>query len=70
MYDFSVPNNAPGKCQKCNGAGVYRWGAVVNGRCTHVGPCFSCKGTGKQTAKDIHRNIAYNRHKVARIGGF
>lgn len=70
MFDMSVPNNKPGVCAKCSGSGVYRWGAVINGRCAHVGRCHSCKGTGKQTVSDIHRNIAYNRHKVLRIGSF
>jgi DnaJ-class molecular chaperone len=70
MYDFAVPNSKPGDCAKCSGAGVYRWGAIVNGRATHVGKCWSCKGTGKQSTSDIHRNIAYNRFKVSRISGF
>lgn len=68
MYDLSVPNARPGKCAKCGGSGVYCWGPVVNGTPRHSGKCNSCGGTGEQTVKDIRRNQAYNRHKLARIG--
>jgi DnaJ-class molecular chaperone len=68
MYDFSVPNCAPGVCEKCRGSGRYSWGAVVNGRVSKSGPCYSCQGTGRQTVRDIHRNTAYNRHKLVRLG--
>jgi len=67
MYDLSVPNEKPGKCAKCKGSGVYRWGAIVNGRASHVGKCWSCKGTGKQSARQIKTNEAYNRHKLAML---
>lgn len=69
MYDFAVPNEKPGTCVKCSGSGMYRWGTIVNGRASRQGPCFSCKGTGKQEQRDIYRNVAYNRHKAARIAG-
>lgn len=67
MSDFSVPNSKPGKCAKCNGTGVFRFGgAVVNGKFIgKSGPCWSCAGTGHQTRSDIHRNVAYNRHKLS-----
>lgn len=68
MYDFAVPNTKPGKCEKCSGSGTYRWGATVNGQPRHSGPCHSCGGTGEQSVKDIRRNQAYNRHKIALIG--
>ena len=70
MYDFSVPNSKPGQCAKCRGTGEYRWaGAMVNGVWKgKSGPCHSCGGTGHQTQRDIHRNVAYNRHKIVRIG--
>lgn len=68
MYDMSVPNAKPGVCAKCNGSGVYQWGASVNGKMTHGGTCFSCRGTGQQAKTDIKRNVAYNRFKVARMG--
>src|SRR5262245_1882199 len=67
MYDLSQPNDKPGTCVKCKGTGVYGWGAMVNGKMQHSGPCFSCRGTGKQSSKQIRRNYAYNKHKVRRI---
>ena len=67
MYDFSQPNDAPGTCIKCHGTGTYRWGAVVNGVPSKSGTCFSCQGTGKQSDRQISRNHAYNRFKVAAI---
>ena len=68
MYDFAVPNSKPGTCAKCNGTGIYSWGANRNnGKTAHSGTCWSCAGTGKQTKADIKRNVAYNRHKLATI---
>lgn len=64
MYDLSVPNCEPGRCAKCRGTGEYSWGAVVNGKPSRAGRCHSCGGTGQQTARDIARNHAYNRHKI------
>jgi hypothetical protein len=34
-------------CWRCNGTGVYQWGASINGRMTHQGPCFKCIGGGE-----------------------
>lgn len=68
MYDLAVPNCEPGPCEKCNGTGRYKWGASVNGRGQHEGDCHSCRGTGRQTESDIRRNLAYNRHKIVRLG--
>ena len=67
MYDFSQPNDKPGTCCKCKGTGVYGWGAQINGKMQHSGKCFSCGGSGKQSAKQIKRNEAYNRYKIALI---
>jgi DnaJ-class molecular chaperone len=67
MYDFAVPNEKPGRCAKCRGTGVYRWGATVNGKTEHEGPCFSCHATGRQSWRQIRRNKAYNRHKLTQI---
>ena len=67
MYDLSQPNDRPGQCGKCKGTGAYAWGAVVNGRPSHTGTCFSCRGTGRQDARQIRTNHTYNRHKIARI---
>lgn len=65
--DFSVPNEKPGQCAKCRGSGVYRWGAVTNGKAANSGRCNACKGTGAQTRADIARNHAFNRHQMRRI---
>jgi DnaJ-class molecular chaperone len=65
MSDFAAPNAVPGQCVKCNGSGEYRWGAAVNGKPSKSGPCHSCGGTGTQTRRDIARNNAYNRYKLA-----
>jgi len=65
--DFAQPNAKPGRCCKCSGSGVYEWGASINGKMQHSGPCFSCRGTGQQTPKQIRRNHAYNRHKAASV---
>ena len=67
MYDFSIPNDKPGECAKCRGTGVYRWGACVNGVTAHSATCYSCRGTGKQSRRDMARNHAYNRHKLSTI---
>ena len=67
MYDLSQPNSKPGTCGKCRGTGVYSWGASVNGKMQNSGPCFSCKGTGKQSRRQIACNRTYNKHKIARI---
>jgi DnaJ-class molecular chaperone len=67
MYDMSQPNAKPGICCKCRGTGIYAWGAFVNGKPTHSGPCHSCGGKGKQTRADIARDEAYNRHKLATL---
>jgi DnaJ-class molecular chaperone len=67
-YDFSVPNSKPGTCEKCKGSGIYGWGASINGKMQHSGTCFSCRGTGKQDATQIKRNVYYNKHKIVEIG--
>lgn len=67
MYDMAHENARPGECGKCHGTGLYRWGAVVNGSPQHEGQCHSCKGTGRQSPKDMARNRAYNRHKLASL---
>lgn len=59
----------PAKCDRCRGSGVYGWGAVVNGKISHSGPCFRCHGTGTQDARDMRRNNAYDRHAIARAFG-
>lgn len=51
------------RCPSCRGSGVYQWGACVNGRMTHSGPCFRCQGTGKQGQEDFCRNRCYDNHR-------
>jgi DnaJ-class molecular chaperone len=68
MYDLAQPNARPGTCEKCRGSGLYRWGAVMNGRAQFAGACHSCNGTGRQTLRDIRRNVAYNVHKIRTMG--
>ena len=67
MYDLSIPNAKPGRCEKCRGSGVYSWGGTVNGVPVKSGKCFSCQGTGKQTRRDMGRNHTYNRFKISQI---
>lgn len=54
------------KCGRCNGSGLYQWGACVNGKMTHSGPCFRCEGKGQQGQADFARNQAYDRHAIRR----
>jgi DnaJ-class molecular chaperone len=68
MADLSMPNATPGKCCKCSGTGVYRWGATTNGKSEHSGPCHSCRGTGEQSFAQIKRNECYNKHKIIHMG--
>lgn len=50
-------------CEACNGSGTYYWGACVNGKMTHSGPCFRCNGKGQQGQADFRRNWAYDQHR-------
>jgi hypothetical protein len=50
-----------------HGTGIYRWGGTTNGKSAKEGTCFSCQGTGHQSATQIKRNEAYNRFKIAEI---
>lgn len=34
-------------CDRCGGDGIYKWGAVINGRPQYAGTCFKCGGSGK-----------------------
>ena len=67
MTDFAWENDEPGTCGKCRGSGEYGWGACVNGKMTHTGMCYSCKGTGKQSVAQIRNNAYYNDHKVIHL---
>lgn len=50
------------KCDKCPGDGIYRWGAVVNGKATKSGPCYHCGGKGRMDAADCARTGTYYNH--------
>ena len=50
------------KCPKCKGSGIYYWGASVNGKMTHSGPCFACEEKGRQNSDDFFRNREYWKH--------
>ena len=49
----------PVTCDRCGGDGVYKWGAVINGRPQYVGVCFKCNGVGKVHGKVIVRTPEY-----------
>jgi hypothetical protein len=53
-------------CERCQGSGVYSWGACVNGKMTHTGDCYACQGKGYLNQDDFKRNWAYWRHAVVR----
>ena len=52
------------KCNACKGDGVYKWGAMVNGKASHTGKCFACAGKGHQNKSDILRKNSYYNHRV------
>jgi hypothetical protein len=52
-------------CPSCDGSGTYYWGACINGKMTHSGPCFRCSGKGRQNQEDFKRNWAYDQHRKA-----
>lgn len=55
------------RCGRCAGTGAFVT-MVVNGRPTGPGGgCFRCGGTGAQTLKDAHRNLAHDRHYAGRM---
>jgi hypothetical protein len=51
------------ECEQCHGSGIFGWGAVVNGKVTHSGPCFRCAGAGRQGQSDFVRNRVYDGHR-------
>jgi hypothetical protein len=57
------------ECERCHGGGVYYWGAVVNGRPTHSGDCYQCRGNGTQDADDMRRNHYYILYSIGRAAG-
>jgi hypothetical protein len=50
-------------CDHCDGSGIYRWGASINGKPPqHSGPCHRCQEKGKMDASDCARTMEYHRH--------
>lgn len=52
------------RCERCDGSGHYSWGASINGKMSHGGPCYRCEGKGCQGQDDFRRNWAYDRYAV------
>jgi uncharacterized paraquat-inducible protein A len=50
-------------CDACHGSGRYQWGACINGRMQHSGPCFRCQSKGRQGQADYKRNAYYDNHR-------
>lgn len=47
------------KCDRCGGDGIYKWGAVINGRPQYAGTCFKCNGLGWVVDEWIERTPEY-----------
>lgn len=47
------------KCDRCGGDGIYKWGAMINGRPQYAGTCFKCEGRGWVLATVIERTPEY-----------
>ena len=53
-------------CDRCKGTGVYKWGACINGRMTHSGPCNRCAGKGVMNFDDMRRCKAYDNYAICK----
>ena len=49
----------PVECDRCGGDGIYKWGAMINGRPQYIGICYKCLGAGKVLGKWIERTPEY-----------
>ena len=47
------------KCDRCGGDGIYKWGAMINGRPQYIGTCFKCMGASEVFGKWIERTAEY-----------
>lgn len=47
------------KCDRCGGDGIYKWGAMINGRPQYIGTCYKCGGAGWVIGKWIERTPEY-----------
>jgi hypothetical protein len=54
------------ECPRCKGSGVYSWGACINGRMSHSGPCARCGGKGRMNFDDMRRGRAYDNYAICR----
>ena len=54
------------KCARCNGSGVYSWGACINGRMSHSASCARCNGKGCMDFDDMRRGRAYDAYAIAK----
>ena len=52
------------RCSRCGGDGIYKWGAVINGRSQYAGTCFRCDGSGQEWDDVIFRLPSYE-HKLS-----
>lgn len=53
-------------CDRCGGDGIYKWGAMINGRPQYIGTCFKCMGAGWVIDKWIERTPEYQAKLDAR----
>lgn len=53
-------------CDRCGGDGVYKWGAMINGRPQFIGTCYKCAGAGWLLGKWIERTPEYQAKLDAR----
>ena len=53
VIEPKLPPHTIIKCDRCSGSGIYKWGAIINGKPQHAGTCFKCNGSGKITANRI-----------------
>lgn len=53
-------------CDRCGGDGMYKWGAIINGRPQYSGVCFKCYGAGKVHGTWIERTPEYQAKLDAR----
>lgn len=54
------------KCDRCDGTGVYKWGAIINGRAQYAGVCYKCDGAGTVVERVIERTPEYQAKLDAR----
>lgn len=46
-------------CDRCNGTGIYVWGAIIDGSPQYAGVCYKCGGERKVLRKWIERTPEY-----------